>query len=183
MKAALTTRMKMASWKDTAELIGIAAIVGSLIFVGLQMRQDQAIARAAVWSETEIAARELSEFVNENREVWIRGLEGEELSELEELTFRAIAESIYNRHLALYQRAIELGTSSPESRIREYTFNLYQYPGLRQDFEQGVEERRLRRAAYDLPDRTSGFRWNVMKSLEQLDTSSYQIPEKSYLPF
>ena len=171
------------NWKETAELIGIAAIVASLAFVGLQMRQEQAIARAAVWSETEIASRELNEFVNENRDIWIRGLDGEELSQLEELTFKAIARSIYNRHLALYQRAIELGTSSPESRIREYAFHLYQYPGLRRDFEQGTEERRLRRAAYDLPDRTSGFRWTVMKSLEELDASSHQIPDKSYLPF
>jgi len=38
--------MKKTGWKDTAELIGIAAIVASLIFVGLQMRQSQAIAIA-----------------------------------------------------------------------------------------------------------------------------------------
>ena len=31
-------------WKDIAELIGISAIVASLIFVGLQMRQAQDIA-------------------------------------------------------------------------------------------------------------------------------------------
>jgi hypothetical protein len=40
------------SFKDTAELIGIAAIVASLVFVGLQMRQDQAIARAELGSDT-----------------------------------------------------------------------------------------------------------------------------------
>ncbi len=34
------------NWKDTAELIGIAAIVASLIFVGFQMKQEQEIARA-----------------------------------------------------------------------------------------------------------------------------------------
>ena len=36
--------MKSTNWKDFAELVGIAAIVGSLIFVGLQMRQEQEIA-------------------------------------------------------------------------------------------------------------------------------------------
>ena len=39
--------MKENSWKDIAELIGIAAIVASLIFVGLQMKQSQDIALAA----------------------------------------------------------------------------------------------------------------------------------------
>ena len=39
--------MKTTDWKDIAELVGIAAIVGSLIFVGLQMKQSQDIAIAA----------------------------------------------------------------------------------------------------------------------------------------
>ena len=44
--------MKKTDWKDIAELVGIAAIVASLVFVGLQMRQDQAIARADLGSRT-----------------------------------------------------------------------------------------------------------------------------------
>ena len=36
--------MKSPDWKSTAELIGIAAIVASLIFVGLQLKQSQDIA-------------------------------------------------------------------------------------------------------------------------------------------
>ena len=39
--------MNSNNWKDTAELIGITAIVVSLVFVGLQMRQSQDIAIAA----------------------------------------------------------------------------------------------------------------------------------------
>lgn len=39
--------MKAASWKDIAELVGIVAIVASLVFVGLQMKQSQDIALAA----------------------------------------------------------------------------------------------------------------------------------------
>ena len=38
--------MNKADWKDTAELIGIAAIVASLTFVGLELRQSQRIAYA-----------------------------------------------------------------------------------------------------------------------------------------
>ena len=43
---------KNASWKQTAELIGIAAIVASLIFVGFEIRQDQTIARAELATGT-----------------------------------------------------------------------------------------------------------------------------------
>jgi len=41
--------LKTASWKDIAELFGIAAIVASLIFVGLEMRQTREIATAAAY--------------------------------------------------------------------------------------------------------------------------------------
>jgi len=44
--------MKSVNWKDTAELFGIVAIVLSLIFLGLQMRQDQVISRAELTSHT-----------------------------------------------------------------------------------------------------------------------------------
>lgn len=39
--------MKPTSWKDMAELVGIVAIVVSLVFVGLQLKQSQNIALAA----------------------------------------------------------------------------------------------------------------------------------------
>lgn len=39
-----TQVMKDTNWKDIAELVGIAAIVASLIFVGLQMQQTREIA-------------------------------------------------------------------------------------------------------------------------------------------
>jgi hypothetical protein len=42
--------MKISNWKVVAELIGIAAIVASLIFVGLEMRQQQVLARAELSS-------------------------------------------------------------------------------------------------------------------------------------
>lgn len=41
--------MKAASWKDIVEFVGIAAIVASLIFVGLQMKQTQEIALSAAY--------------------------------------------------------------------------------------------------------------------------------------
>ena len=39
----------MSNWKDTAEVVGIAAIVASLVFVGLEMRQSREIALAEIY--------------------------------------------------------------------------------------------------------------------------------------
>ena len=44
--------MKNVTWKEKAELLGIAAIVASLVFVGFQIQQDRVIARSSLTSET-----------------------------------------------------------------------------------------------------------------------------------
>ena len=41
--------MQKTHWKDIAEVVGIAAIVASLIFVGMEMRQTRSIALAATY--------------------------------------------------------------------------------------------------------------------------------------
>ncbi len=51
--------MKTASWKDIAELFGIAAIVASLIFVGLQMKQTKEIALSTAYQARATASMEL----------------------------------------------------------------------------------------------------------------------------
>ncbi len=43
--------MNSTNWKDIAELVGIAAIVASLVFVGLELRQSHQIAIAAEYQE------------------------------------------------------------------------------------------------------------------------------------
>jgi hypothetical protein len=44
--------MKDTNWKDIAELIGIVAIVASLVFVGMQMQQDRVHARAELGADS-----------------------------------------------------------------------------------------------------------------------------------
>jgi len=44
--------MKSRNWRDIAELVGIAAIVASLVFVGIQLRQEQIIARSELTSQS-----------------------------------------------------------------------------------------------------------------------------------
>ena len=44
--------MALFSWKEVIEGIGVLSIVASLVFVGLQINQDQELARAQMGSET-----------------------------------------------------------------------------------------------------------------------------------
>ena len=56
--------MSEIGWKDIAELVGIGAIVASLLFVGLQMKQSQDIAIAAQY---QARADTVIEFHNANK--------------------------------------------------------------------------------------------------------------------
>jgi len=63
--------MPKRNWKEIAELVGMAAIVASLIFVGYQLKQDREIAIAEAFQARAIAsaeaARDLAIDVNATR--------------------------------------------------------------------------------------------------------------------
>ena len=83
--------MKNTNWKDIAELVGISAIVASLIFVGLQMKQSQEIALSQAFqlrSDTSIEVL-LATTENPNYISGVRkGRAGEPLSEDEKGVMR-----------------------------------------------------------------------------------------------
>ena len=86
--------MKNTSWKDIAELIGIAAIVASLIFVGLQMRQTHEIALATLYQMRSDAAREVRvAFLDPSKiyESVDKARAGEQLTDSDIRGFRSIA--------------------------------------------------------------------------------------------
>ena len=43
--------MQQLRWKETFEVVGVIAIIASLLFVGFQLRQDHLIAKSALSSE------------------------------------------------------------------------------------------------------------------------------------
>jgi hypothetical protein len=61
-------------WRTYFEAVGISAVVASLIFVGIQLRQDQKIATAQYAYDWLGAKIEISALIAENKEIWIAGL-------------------------------------------------------------------------------------------------------------
>ena len=173
--------MRSSTWKSTAELIGMAAIVGSLIFVGLQLRQEQLIAEAANLASRQDTIVEVVRLINENREVWIAGLNGDDLSEVDEVTFTALAETLYRHNETRFRVAGRLSSvESPLSRAKSYTYFVYQHPGLRRKIEEKMELRQIRNRAYGDPD-VVFFLGIVNRRLSELDSASPEIPVKDYL--
>ena len=74
--------MRSTNWKDIAELVGIAAIVASLMFVGLEMRQTRVIALANTYqarTDSELLLSSLNLHPEIDRVITMMG-NGEEFS-------------------------------------------------------------------------------------------------------
>jgi hypothetical protein len=128
--------MKSRDWKDIAELIGITAIVASLIFVGLQMRQAQSIANAERRQVRVANMIELNNAINEHAEIWARGKSGEELDEVETVIFANLMLDMEEFVYFSMRAARDLGEErGADATLTEFTSFLYENPGARQVFE------------------------------------------------
>lgn len=124
--------MKSANWKDIAELIGIAAIVASLVFVGLQMRQAQAIASSEMNATVLANSMGESSAIIENADVWVRGNAGEELTPGEEAIFSRLVRNVNDRAYFAVQQQRLLGLGEVAALdIAEYAGYLHENPGGR----------------------------------------------------
>ena len=126
--------MQREKWKEIAEAIGIVAIVASLVFVGLQIRQDDDIARLELIDRSTEQQRDLQIWIAENSDLWIRGCAGSELSEAEYAIFQSIVDiyisQTYNRWVVRYAIKEQTGAGG-QYLIDAYAANLHRYPGFR----------------------------------------------------
>ena len=124
-------------------MLGIAAIVASLIFVGLQLRQEQNIALATL-GQAEISSRtELNLGMSEFAEVWDKSNRGEPLSTSELLIMESLVDSWFRRAVigGSTRRSLVGGTSRAAERI--FAVMLFRNPGARQIWEVQRENERL----------------------------------------
>jgi len=173
--------MKKTDWKDTAELIGLAAIVASLVFVGLQMRLEQDIAEAQAYVDSSNGLIELSQLTAENQEVWNKGLDGAELTALETAIFEQIARAWYIRKLSQWQRSNRLDAGNPERVIKTLAYELYKHPGLRDHFKRYIEGVNAREAALGDTRPEDSFTSTVERELREIEEMAPPLPkDKQY---
>ena len=124
--------MRNSNWRDTAEMLGIVAIVGSLIFVGLQMRQAGRIALADGDLSYLSATIDLLGLLSDHPDTWVRGNSEEELDEVEAAVFQNLVIAVNDRAFLGHQQLLDLGfDEGAESELHDFAIFLFENPGAR----------------------------------------------------
>ena len=171
------------NWKTVAELVGIAAIVGSLVFVGIQLRQEQEIAIVDTYGpvvESNVAVLSL---IGENPEIWEKGLLGDELSTSDEIIFSGMVRAVFSRHAQMYIRFARIGPGDPKEIMKDFAYAIYTFPGLRRQWEADYEFLDHRDAALNRPQTFLDFRFETNQFLSDLDKLQPSIPAKKQFIF
>jgi hypothetical protein len=172
--------MKNTNWKDTAELLGIVAIVLSLVFVGVQLRLDRDVSIVDARGALTDRVINLTELISSREDVWKRGLDNEELSPMEEIQFIAMADAVRSHFFTQWVRWGRIGPVDPDIAPKSYAYALYAHPGLRRAMESDMQFRQDRESAFGSVSQGSGFDPLVDGFLLELEKSN-NAPNRRYI--
>jgi hypothetical protein len=138
--------MTSTNWKAIAELIGIFAIVASLIFVGLQIQQDRRVASGQVNMATLETIVAIDTVMTEHAHVWVKARDLKDLSEAEIQIVERLVHMAKNKAFfeALASLKISSGGGPIDFRkargpILAFAVLLHENPGARRVWAASVE--------------------------------------------
>ena len=153
--------MKSIDWKHISELIGMAAIVASLIFLAFQIRQEEDIAISEIRFATEANAIEVRAAIIENLDVWVRGNAGSELNESERIIFNYLIENMNDRAYAVAGYYETMSVTAKETIVAEFAGFLKDNPGAYESWRRREQNLQLLRTAID-PGNSEASEWVQM---------------------
>ncbi len=171
------------NWKTAAEFVGISAIIGSLIFVGMQLRQEQAIAVVDTYGSIVESNEAVLSLIGEKPDIWEKGLLGDKLSTSEEIVFSGMVRAVFSRHAHMFIRFSRIGPGDPEEIMKDFAYAIYIFPGLRRQWEADYEFQNHRDAALNRPQTFLDFRFGTNQHLSNLDNLQPSIPAKKQFIF
>jgi hypothetical protein len=163
--------MNKSGWKDTVELLGIAAIVASLIFVGLELRQAQRIACAEQEGAQIPDFMAVNALISSNSELISKLNQGRALTETEMIVANSLDESLWQTWFFAHRRAFYLEHPGVDAPAWGLAVTHYENPGLRALWE-SRRQLRNRQSAVRPPRARSAlreFEAQVVAYLEMLD--------------
>ena len=124
--------MKRNGWKDTAELIGIFAILASLIFVALQLRQEEELLQSEMRAAMVANTVSINASIIENADVWVRGNKGEELDPAESVIHARLVFNVNDYMFQLRQTFLVIEPQWEEHVLAQFAGFLADNPGAYQ---------------------------------------------------
>jgi hypothetical protein len=89
--------MTRPNWRSVVELVGIGAIVASLVFVGLELRQAHKIAVAQLFQENIHVRVAVNELKTQNADLIAKSNRGDELTNGDNIALRALIDSVWSQ--------------------------------------------------------------------------------------
>lgn len=133
--------MKPIGWKDTVELVGIFAILASLIFVALQLRQEEALLQSEMRAALVANNISINDSIIGNVDIWVRGNKGEELNPAESAIHETLVHNVNNFMFHVRQTFLAIEPQAEEHILAEFAGFLADNPGAHQAWIK--RERRL----------------------------------------
>ena len=116
--------MNKLTWKELTEFVGIAAIVASLLFVGLQMRQAGAIANAELQNEMIAARTARDDLIAQHAEVLHKANSGGELTGAEVIIMDHLVSALWGEAFFGQRRWEFVGHPAVDAPVRGFAIAL-----------------------------------------------------------
>lgn len=123
--------MKEKIWKDTLEGIGIVAIVLSLVFVGMQLKQNQDLAVAEGYLSMLEIKNTVGDSIRAEAEIWNKAKAGGDLADSEALTFAILVNQINDLVYYNYVQALVVSGDGPDNFVRDFAIFLHSNPSAK----------------------------------------------------
>ena len=164
--------MQNKDWRGLAELIGIAAIVASLFFVGLQIRQSQDVAL----SELDVALNAndiaLATTIGDHADIWVNGNAGAELDASELAYYSRLITGMHGWYQTSWRRNTRFGRENVAIyNAVDFAIFLHNNPGAKHNWMSRREPIRKQMRDLGLTGGGSGFSAAVRASLDKLAES------------
>jgi len=173
------------SFNGIANFLGVFGVIGSLVFVGLELRQDSDINQSQLLSSDQIIALEFERLVQENPIIWFKGLQGSELDENEKIIFNSMAYTQFRVQANFHRRRLLFGEDNDNQSLfsKPYAFFIYQNSGLRNWFDRLIEKRSQIDSAFNDRNELRYYPLVISNLLSILDETKPPISNPKFGPF
>lgn len=160
--------MKGINWKSTVELVGAIAIVASLVFIGIELRQSQEIAKTEISMAALAAGVEINNYIGENADIWTRGSAGEDLSDTDQIVFDKMVGNLESFAFWSHTSFSRLdGGLRAEDPIHNFAFQLHTNPGAMSSYRTRRESMRRYSVLRSAPLQSESFLEKIDESIDK----------------